>query len=483
MSIFAAIIGIEKYQDAFLRPVLFAEADARAVSSALADLGCPLGNQLILINDAATKTSIEADVKTLLLSRVTAADQCFLFFSGHGFSDGSNNYLAAHDTRSRDIEGTSVRLQKLVGFVKASPCKKFVFFLDACHTGITTEDTLRAPLLGIDVGREEEFCAGFASCRAEEKSYSSKRLGQGIWTHHLLAALRGEVKHALDGTTLTAVKLQKHLADEVPRTIRAEFTTPPMQTPRFFGSFELVGPIADLAPLLAKRQAEKSAAAIKLDRVALVGNSRVRVSSLSGFKKKAHFVPPNASGAADRFVRSAATEELNKLIDAKHELLRRKMKVKIGDIEAEVRDGAATIRTPTFDYNVSICQDPDDPAMALWRHELVNVRAPAVLQDASFNEVFRNTFDIVEFTFSGKSPDIRQLAVNLENVGIEVDCPRDHSYCSFEPGDGDASVRITPGSIEFVFPRKEPPATLLAGFQSTYALLSGQPALAPLLTA
>src|SRR5438105_2709805 len=51
-KLFAAIVGIEKYQE--LKPVLFAE------------IGCPVANQLVLINAAATKTAIEADLLTLL---------------------------------------------------------------------------------------------------------------------------------------------------------------------------------------------------------------------------------------------------------------------------------------------------------------------------------------------------------------------------------------------------------------------------------
>ena len=138
-EIFAAIIGIEKYQDSFLKPVLFAADDARAVSAALANLGCPEANQRILLNEAATKTAIESDVAHLLAT-IAADDQCFTFFAGHGFSDGHFNYLAAQDTRTRDLESTSVSLQRILGLVKNSKSKRNVLFLDACHTGIVVED-------------------------------------------------------------------------------------------------------------------------------------------------------------------------------------------------------------------------------------------------------------------------------------------------------------------------------------------------------
>src|SRR4051812_6921449 len=101
----AIIIGVEKYQDSDLRRVLFAEKDARAVAAALGAVGCPAKNQLLLLNEQATKTAIEFEVKNRL-GNLASDDKCFVFFAGHGYSDGSYNYLAAHDTRIQDLEGT-----------------------------------------------------------------------------------------------------------------------------------------------------------------------------------------------------------------------------------------------------------------------------------------------------------------------------------------------------------------------------------------
>jgi hypothetical protein len=302
-NLFAAIIAVEAYQDPFLKRVLYAEKDARAISAALAEIGCLIENQTILINDKATQTAIDSDVKSLLLG-LSPEDQCFIFFAGHGFSDGFHNYLATHDTRSRDLEQTSLRLQRLLGFMQQSPSKKKVLFLDACHTGIQIEDTVRSAVAGIVPSEDEKFCAGFASCRAEQKSYSSTKLEHGIWTYHLLEALSGRAAKALDGELLTAVKLQAYLAEEVPRTVLAEFAQPKPQTPRFFGSYENITAIADLSTLLAKRRATLATNAISLKGVAIVATSGKRIASLKGFdKKKGHFVQDRVNDATDRFVK------------------------------------------------------------------------------------------------------------------------------------------------------------------------------------
>lgn len=482
-SSYGLIVGIETYQDADLKRVLFAERDARAMSVALDGIGCASANQRVLINEKATATAIESEARQLL-GAATSEDRCFIFFAGHGFSDGSHNYLAAHDTRVHDLEATCLRLQKLLAYVKASRCQRTVFFLDACHTGIKIEDTIRTAVAGVQIGDEEQFCAGFASCRATEKSYSSRKLEHGIWTFHLLEALNGRAKGALEQGKVTASKLQAYLADAVPRTILAEFDRPRPQNPRFFGSYERAPLIADVSGILAERSRVKSAQAANLDQVALVAIGRNEIRMLGGFdKRKGHFVPEGRTEAADSFVRRLAASELEEHIREKYDQLRERMKIKRREIASSIESEGATIRTPTFDYNVYVGQDHDDASMARWRYELVNIRDPSIIGDEGFNEVFRNVFNTVEVTYKGTGPDIDELVDQLEDAGYDVDCPMDGSWCSFSLDGIDAVVRVTQGAIELVHPSPARPRNLVEGFRAALPILMGQSALSRLLKA
>lgn len=357
--------------------------------------------------------------------------------------------------------------------MKNSRSKRTVLFLDACHTGITVEDNMRSCIFGISDEIDEQFCACFASCRAEERSYSSTRLSHGIWTHHLLEVLSGGVTRILSDGVLTAAALQKYLADEVPRTIRSEFTRPLSQTPRFFGSFERMGAIADLSEVLAKREVARSAKALHLSRISFVATSEVKITALRGFdRKKGHFVPKWANASGDAFVGRLVKEELQEHMQEKFDRVRKVMRTKIKDIDMSVHPGAATLRTPDFEYNITVQQDHESPEIAVWRYELVNVNDGAVLESAQFNTVFDDIFDTVEMTYSGTGPDLRDLAGNLEEAGYEVDCPVDFSSCSITLDDSDATIEFTDGALRFVFATRLAPRELAAGFRGAYTALA-----------
>ncbi len=479
---FAVVVGIEKYTDPFFKPVLFATEDAHAIADALVGLGVPRENITLLLNEKATATAIESDIRTTLKG-LTRPDECFIFFAGHGYSDGFQNYLAAHDTRMSDLDNTSVRLQKVFAFAKNCAARRILLFLDACHAGLKIEESMRGHVAPLDLEKEEEICAGFASCRRDEKSYSAHALRHGIWTYHLLEALTGRASEALDGEVITVASLQKYLADSVPRAVRTHLQNKVNQTPRFFGSFEDSGLVADLSELLAKARSKAQADGVVWSAVSLVRTTAKPISSLHGFsKKRGHYVPERVTDAVDQFIGDLTAKEVAEDIDSIRNQLRTKAKfIRLKDLQTDVAPGGGSIRTPYFYYDVTVRQSRTDPTEAVW-HFMLSEIDDAFLASDELNAIFGKSFDIVEFRFNGKGPNLRKLAEKLEDAGYDVELRRDETYVEFSPIEDGPRVRITPGSLEFVFDCRMPPRQLADGFRSAFAALgSGPVELVPLL--
>jgi len=252
---YALIIGVEKYQDPLINKVSFAESDANGIADALSIHGYGDHTELLLSNNA-TKTIIESRLRRIY-SFLSPSDEFILFYAGHGFSENDRNYITCFDTQLGDLTNTSILLQDIFQKIRKTDCQHVVLLLDSCHSGIVIDSSMRG--IRTDMSESElrnffkdaEYQVGFASCKCDEKSYSSGRLGHGIWTYHIIQALEGNAYDALDkGNLLTSSSLQSYLGIEIPRTIRDTFTRPKKQTPLIFGSYTKDFVLADLEPIV-----------------------------------------------------------------------------------------------------------------------------------------------------------------------------------------------------------------------------------------
>jgi uncharacterized caspase-like protein len=142
---------------------------------------------------------------------ISEKDRLVFYYVGHGFHNGTTNYLSTYDTHINDISGTSVSLRKiLLDPLLNSKCKSSLVFIDACATSFKNENE-RA--LITDLNNEDiQLCtsdhphfATFLSCQPGQSSYSCHELEHGIWTHHLGKALCGK--------EVEAVKFDKYITD------------------------------------------------------------------------------------------------------------------------------------------------------------------------------------------------------------------------------------------------------------------------------
>ncbi len=439
------VFAVDAYQDQAIAPALLAEADGAGFAQALERLGFARDQQTVLLGAQATRTAIASRLRKL--AKTTAAPETvFLFYAGHAFESEGASYLTCADSQLDDLAETSLELRTLLDALKACGCERVVFFLDP-RGGLPDE-----PLRGKELGKffAKPGRAAFVSCQPGEVAHVAGPLKGSVWGHHLLAALGGKAPLALDeGRLLTASSLQNYLAQEVPRTLRTSFKDAAVQSPH---SVAGDGPllIADLGPLLAKgEQANADPRLQPLKRGALRNEVLMRVKSLSGFRKF-HRVPDRVNASSQKFVADLAAEDVKADVDEKYAAVRESLGYKRRDVEASCDRGSGFVRTPDFEYSISLEQAPDDPTSVVWRREVGGIQSPEVVLGRAFASVFGDLFDALVFEFV-KPFDLEAWVDRVEEElpeGVKVRCASDCSSCDVTVAGFAGVIRLRSDRVE-----------------------------------
>jgi len=210
----AIIIGIENYKsrDNYQVPsVKYANKDALLFKKILIEKFDVEENDIhMFINEDALKSDLEYGLAGFFHS-LSEKDRLVFYYVGHGFHNGTTNYLSTYDTHINNVTGTAVSLRKiLLDPLLNSKCKSGLVFIDACAQSFKN-DTERSLITDLDnedfqlFKSEQPHFATFLSCQPGQSSYSCHELAHGIWTHHLDKAFSGEEAEA--------VKLDKYITD------------------------------------------------------------------------------------------------------------------------------------------------------------------------------------------------------------------------------------------------------------------------------
>lgn len=219
----AIIIAIENYfPKNQMKQVKYAYNDAMIFRDMLVNSLDVKDDEIsMFINEEAIQNSIEYEFKKLFNS-LTENDRLIFYYAGHGFHNGMTNFLSTYDTHGNNILATSVPLNKiLIDPLRNSHCKNALIFIDACATNIVDTNE-RNHWSNI---KEEELIllsedfpnySIFLSCQAGQSSYSSDKLKNGIWTHHVVDALSGNVSEVmLNKKYVTDILLRDYLSTVV----------------------------------------------------------------------------------------------------------------------------------------------------------------------------------------------------------------------------------------------------------------------------
>ena len=236
----AIVIGIEEYQQK-LPKADFAAHDARIVGQYLTKaLGYPEENVVVLLNDQATKTSIEKFVEGWLANRAEKDDSVLIYFSGHGAPNPKTRhaYLVPYDGDPAFVEQTGYPLERLYDRLAALPAKEVVVVLDSCFSGAGGRSVIAKGMRPIVTEVENPMLANgravvLAASTGQQVSSTYDTKGHGLLTYFFLKGLQGEGDTNKDGA-IELTELFSYLKPQVERIARREFNND--QTPQLLGS-------------------------------------------------------------------------------------------------------------------------------------------------------------------------------------------------------------------------------------------------------
>jgi hypothetical protein len=475
MADYAFIVGIENYIENSLPKVPYAEADATEMAEALKHLGFEIDT--LLLSKSATKTNIEHKL-TALFETLTKNDRFLFYYAGHGFAEVGHSVLSSAETVSKAPSKTGVSLQWIMDELNETPCTKWMFFLDACHSGeihLHNERSVVDTMSDAEIKQffgEADHKVCFASCKFSEKSHSAIKIKHGIWTNQLLKALRGEEAAALlHGKFLTATTLQDYLNQTVRVVIKNLLTTNPKQTPVIYGAFSSNFEIADFTAIVnARRAASPDNTAFKDAEYVYTTNTPIK--SLPGFEKR-HTVPKEVNSYTRGFVERCAVP----LVEEKIKLRFSKIKDYFGYLRAEITPYDDYIVTKDFVYRILVEQDEEDPGYANICEMLTDV-SPEALVGEKLNEFFDTSFDEMRLSLPKKVriEDIIDRIQGLKSSQITVDYDPNYASCDITVGGSGARLVVKEDTLTIYSVVKKSPHQLvnaLKDMQGRVAQLAG----------
>jgi Caspase domain len=465
----AILIAVESYQDPDMPPASHAESDAQALALALEPVGYPRDSQIVLLGAQATGNAIASRLRKL--AKTTPAPEAVLVsYTGHGFTADGVAYLACGDTQADDLAETSLPLKTLLSALAATKVP-FALLLDL-RGGLEAEAFSFAPLEAFFAKHPD--CVCLVSGGDGEKGHVSGTLKAGIWASHVLEAFQGRAARALEkGTQLTAAALQAHLEQEVPRTLRSTFRAAPAQTPTLLGNEDFL--LADIGPITGQDQPTADPRLQPLRRGTLRSETTTRVKALGGYRKF-HRLPDRVDARARKFVGDLAAGDVKADVDAMYAAIREVMGYKRRDVEGSSDQSTGFVRTPDFEYSISIDLGDTDPTTVIWRREVGNIREPAVVLGKPFQQVFGPVFDTLVFEFT-RPFDLETWVDRIEDEvpkGVKLRCASDCSTCDIMVAGFSGIVRLLRDRVEVQGQQTPGSKSLVEAFLNFQDLFSGR---------
>lgn len=244
---FAVVVGISDYQDANIRGLRYADADALAFYEFLLSDQAGLGgfdheNVRLLVNDEATLRNIRTALYTFLMA-ATERDVVMLYFAGHGAPDPfrpTDHYLLAYDTDVSSLGGTALPMADVSEAVRRIRARDVIVITDACHSAAVGGQVAMRSEEPNSINRAflnqmESTTGGYVTITASEVTQYSQEDerwggGHGVFTHYVLDGLRGSADLD-DDRIVTLGEMFEYTRDRVQRETRNAQVPTVSQTP------------------------------------------------------------------------------------------------------------------------------------------------------------------------------------------------------------------------------------------------------------
>ena len=446
---YAVLIGIEEYQQSRIDPVQFAQADVLAMKQLLIDsFGVPPENITVWLNSGATKAVFENDLP-YMIRQLRESDRFIVFYAGHGFFSNGTNRLTTWESHPSNLEETTVSLEEvLLGPLKALPTVSALVFIDACAANLKAKAPQARDIISdmnpveFDALVRSSLQSGiFFACSPNEKAYPSQSLQHGIWTYHLLQALRGEAEDAIHRDRwITGDSLRNYLTAAVPDFIRTRTEIRGQQRPyAILGSNGVFG--IQQIPEPEEADAASPKLAFKFEGARFIGVETIPYKDLDGFEKKSgHFVPTyvseKTSAFGKRLLNDSVVAELEEMKDKAKEVLQAKRR---GVHVSTDGEAGGSIDTDFFRYSVTTEQSDRDPSYMRVVRSLV-LRKPLKELPEDFDDIFIAKLD--------------ELVIPVKFDGTDYDDIADALEAFAEENGGQFSEVTSDGVITLSFPER-----------------------------
>ena len=233
---YGVFIGVDRFDDESIPPLLYGAADARAVRDTFVDrLGyLPPENARLLVtgaqgDDRPTRVNILRAINRAA-TRAGPEGSVVVHISTHGIE----GYVLASDSYRDVLEDTAVSLELIQTYLSQSPSPRRLLLFDACRE-VKSSGGARGILGGMSSRFSQAFAQaeGFAvlmSCSEGQYSYEMPESGHGVFTHFLLEGLGGAAPANADGL-ITVTGLASWVKSNVEDWTRTKSAG--VQSPRF----------------------------------------------------------------------------------------------------------------------------------------------------------------------------------------------------------------------------------------------------------
>lgn len=233
-EIWAAVIGLNEYQNSDIPSLNYAKNDARAFADYLREnMKLDRDHLFELYDSKATVRNMKSVLGTRLRRMADRPeDTVYIFFAGHGApekdpeskdGDGIAKYILAYDSDPQDLYSTAMPMDEVARILSRIRAERIIFIADSCYSGGAGGRTILAP--GRRANLSDAFLERIAqsgkgriilsSSNANEVSQESDELRHGYFTYYLLKGLKGEAD--LDGDRLIDIdEIYRYLNKWVP---------------------------------------------------------------------------------------------------------------------------------------------------------------------------------------------------------------------------------------------------------------------------
>ena len=196
----AVVVGVSKFADKTIPQLRYSAKDAQDFADYLVkEAHFAPDHVRLFVNEKATRKEIMSEVGDKFLPRVVKPDDLVVFFfSSHGSPakvDIRNAfYLIAYDTEKSNLYATGIDMKSVLTewMQERVKANRALVILDACHSGGADPNVkdMESPKDNLTINQLGRGQLLLSSCSPDQRSWESKRYPNGVFTHHLLDALR-----------------------------------------------------------------------------------------------------------------------------------------------------------------------------------------------------------------------------------------------------------------------------------------------------